>query len=53
MQSAKNFRILKFKSKPILKIGGISKSYGNRMVLKKIDIVMNNKMDKVKLNFNN
>ena len=38
MESRKSFRILKFKkSKPILKISGISKSYGHRMVLKKIN----------------
>ena len=38
MESRKSFRILKFKkSKPILKISGISKSYGQRLVLKKIN----------------
>ena len=38
MESRKSFRILKFKkSKPILKINGISKSYGHRLVLKKIN----------------
>ena len=38
MESRKNFRILKFKkSKPVLKISGISKSYGHRLVLKKIN----------------
>ena len=38
MESRKSFRILKFKkSKPILKISGISKSYGRRLVLKKIN----------------
>tara|TARA_B100001964_G_scaffold126731_1_gene140187 strand:- start:245 stop:1015 length:771 start_codon:yes stop_codon:yes gene_type:complete len=38
MESRKSFRILKFKkSKPILKITGISKSYGHRLVLKKIN----------------
>jgi len=42
MQSRKNFRILKFKkSKPILKISGISKSYGPRLVLKKINLELN------------
>ena len=41
MYSSKNFRILKFKSKPILKISGMSKSYGNRLVLKKIDLELN------------
>ena len=38
MESQKSFRILKFKkSKPVLKISGISKSYGHRLVLKKIN----------------
>ena len=38
MGSRKSFRILKFKkSKPVLKISGISKSYGHRLVLKKIN----------------
>tara|TARA_B100000959_G_scaffold43077_1_gene43387 strand:- start:497 stop:1267 length:771 start_codon:yes stop_codon:yes gene_type:complete len=38
MESRKSFRILKFKkSKPVLKITGISKSYGHRLVLKKIN----------------
>ena len=38
MESRKTFRILKFKkSKPVLKISGISKSYGHRLVLKKIN----------------
>lgn len=42
MQSRKDFRILKFKkSKPILKISGISKSYGPRLVLKKINLELN------------
>ena len=38
MESRKSFRILKFKkSKPVLKISGISKSYGHRLILKKIN----------------
>ena len=38
MESRKDFRILKFKkTKPVLKISGISKSYGHRLVLKKIN----------------
>ena len=38
MESRKSFRILKFKkSKPVLKISGISKFYGHRLVLKKIN----------------
>ena len=41
MYSSKSFRILKFKSEPILKISGMSKSYGNRLVLKKIDLELN------------
>ena len=42
MESKKSFRILKFKkSKPILKISGISKSYGPRLVLKKISLQLN------------
>ena len=41
MHSSKNFRILKFKSRPILKIRKIAKSYGNRLVLKKIDLELN------------
>ena len=42
MESRKSFRILKFKkSKPVLKISGISKSYGNRIILKKISFQLN------------
>ena len=37
----KKFRILKFKSKPILYAKGISKSFDKRMVLRKIDITLN------------
>ena len=37
----KNFKILKFKTKPILRLSGIAKSYANRMVLKKINLSLN------------
>lgn len=33
----KKFRILKFKSKPVIQLKNISKSFGKRLVLKKID----------------
>jgi len=57
MESRKSFRILKFKkSKPVLKISGISKSYGHRLVLKKIKNLINivigyNKMEKSEILF--
>ena len=37
MSSLKKFRILKFKSKPILVVKGISKSINGRIILRKID----------------
>ena len=37
----KKFRILKFKSKPILVAKNISKSFDKRLVLRKIDIQLN------------
>ena len=37
----KKFRILKFKSKPVLIAKDISKSFDKRMVLRKIDISLN------------
>jgi lipopolysaccharide export system ATP-binding protein len=37
----KTFRILKFKSKPVLLAKGISKSFDSRIVLRKIDIQLN------------
>ena len=37
----KKFRILKFKSKPILVAKTISKSFNKRIVLRKIDISLN------------
>tara|TARA_B100000029_G_scaffold188852_1_gene186563 strand:+ start:4744 stop:5508 length:765 start_codon:yes stop_codon:yes gene_type:complete len=41
MNSTKKFRIVKFKSKPILAAKSISKSFGNRVILRKIDIHLN------------
>ena len=41
MPSVKKFRILKFKSKPILTAKGISKSINNRVILRKIDFEIN------------
>ena len=41
MNNIKKFRIIKFKSKPILAAKSISKSYGDRVVLRKIDIYLN------------
>ena len=41
MPSVKKFRILKFKSKPILSVKGISKSIDNRVILRKIDFEIN------------
>ena len=41
MNSSKKFRILKFKSKPILAAKSISKSFDGRMNLRKIDIHLN------------
>ena len=41
MTSKKLFRIIKFKSKPILAAKSISKSFNNRMALRKIDINLN------------
>ena len=37
----KKFRILKFKSKPVLVAKNISKSFDKRLVLRKIDIQLN------------
>ena len=42
MKNVKNFRIIKFKSKPMLVTKSISKSFGERVVLRKIDIHLNN-----------
>ena len=41
MSNFKKFRIIKFKSKPILAAKSISKSYGGRVILRKIDINLN------------
>ena len=41
MASIKKFRILKFKSKPILTVKGISKSIDKRVILRKIDFEIN------------
>ena len=41
MNSIKKFRIIKFKSKPILAAKSISKSIGDRVVLRKINVHLN------------
>tara|TARA_B100001123_G_scaffold429339_1_gene547674 strand:- start:855 stop:1619 length:765 start_codon:yes stop_codon:yes gene_type:complete len=41
MSKIKKFRIIKFKSKPILSAKNISKSYDDRVILRKIDINLN------------
>ena len=41
MNNVKKFRIIKFKSKPILSAKNISKSFEDRYVLRKIDIHLN------------
>ena len=41
MPSIKKFRILKFKSKPILTVKGINKSINKRVILRKIDFEIN------------
>jgi len=41
MSNIKNFRIIKFKSKPIFSAKNISKSFGQRVILRKIDIHLN------------
>ena len=41
MSNVKKFRIIKFKSKPILATKSISKSFSGRIVLRKIDIHIN------------
>ena len=41
MSNVKKFRIIKFKSKPILSAKSISKSFDKRTVLRKIDIHLN------------
>ena len=41
MSNIKKFRIIKFKSKPILSAKNISKSFDDRIILRKIDIHLN------------
>ena len=41
MSNIKKFRIIKFKSKPVFAAKNISKSFGERVVLRKIDIHLN------------
>ena len=41
MTNIKKFRIIKFKSKPILSAKSISKSYKKRVILRKIDVHLN------------
>ena len=41
MSNIKKFRIIKFKSKPILSAKNISKSFGERIILRKINIHLN------------
>ena len=41
MNNIKKFRIIKFKSKPVLSAKNISKSFGERTILRKIDVHLN------------
>ena len=41
MSNVKKFRIIKFKSKPILAAKSISKSFNGRVILRKIDMHLN------------
>jgi len=41
MSNIKKFRIIKFKSKPILAAKSIAKSFGERVILRKIDMYLN------------
>ena len=41
MSNVKKFRIIKFKSKPVFSAKNISKSFGKRVILRKIDIHLN------------
>ena len=41
MSNVKKFRIVKFKSKPILTAKSISKSFDGRIILRKIDVSLN------------
>ena len=41
MNNVKKFRIIKFKSKPVLSAKNIAKSFGERKILRKIDVHLN------------
>jgi len=41
MSNVKKFRIIKFKSKPVLSAKNITKSFGQRSILRKIDVYLN------------
>jgi len=41
MSNIKKFRIIKFKSKPVLSAKNITKSFGQRSILRKIDVYLN------------
>ena len=41
MSNPKKFRILRFKKKPIMTVKNISKSIGKRLILRKIDFIIN------------
>jgi len=41
MSNVKKFRIIKFKSKPIMSAKAVSKSFDGRVILRKIDINLN------------
>ena len=41
MSNVKRFRIIKFKSKPIFSAKNIAMSFGDRVILRKIDINLN------------
>ena len=41
MTTTKKFRIIKFKSKPVFVAKNISKSFGKRVILRKIDMHLN------------
>ena len=41
MSNIKKFRIIKFKSKPILSAKSVSKSFAGRVILRKIDVHLN------------
>ena len=41
MSNVKKFRIIKFKTKPVLTVKSISKTFNKRIVLRKIDLHLN------------